>query len=207
MSCLLLEGGLPETIDGVPIYADYRNMIRFEQILDDDGLTDVQKTMLGVSQLFDELPPGGIERAVDRLQWFYSRGKAASEEDGQQGGKKAVRAYDLTYDAPCVYAAFRQAYQTDLTEIPYLHWWAFLALLENLPDSTAMAQRMQLRTMDVSKVKDKKMREHYKALQKQVALPAKAAARPRKVESMAERLARRYAEAEASLRQKSGRQT
>lgn len=70
-----------------------------------------------------------------------------------------------------------------------------------------MAQRMQLRTMDVSKVKDKKMREHYKALQKQVALPAKAAARPRKVESMAERLARRYAEAEASLRQKSGRQT
>ena len=68
MSCLLLEGGLPETIDGVPIYADYRNMIRFEQILDDDGLTDVQKTMLGVSQLFDELPPGGIERAVDRLQ-------------------------------------------------------------------------------------------------------------------------------------------
>lgn len=201
MSCLLLEDGLPETIDGVPIYADYRNMIRFEQILDDDSLTDVQKTMLGVSQLFDELPPGGLERAVERLQWFYSRGKAASEEDGQQGGKKTVRAYDLTYDADtsCIYAAFRQAYQIDLTEIPYLHWWAFLALLENLPDSTAMAQRMQLRTMDVSKVKDKKMREHYKALQKQVALPAKVAARPRKVESMAERLARRYEEAQAEL--------
>lgn len=201
MTCLLLEGGLPETIDGVPIYADYRNMIRFEQILDDDSLTDVQKTMLGVSQLFDELPPGGLERAVDRLQWFYSRGKAASEEDGQQGGKKAVRAYDLTYDADasCIYAAFRQAYHIDLIEIPYLHWWAFLALLENLPDCTAMAQRMQLRAMDVSKVKDKKMREHYKALQKQVALPAKVAARPRKVESMAERLARRYEEARAEL--------
>lgn len=201
MSCLLLEDGLPETIDGVPIYADYRNMVRFEQILDDDGLTDVQKTVLGISQLFDELPPGGLERAVERLQWFYSRGKAASEEDGQQGGKKAVRAYDLTYDADasCIYAAFRQAYQIDLAEIPYLHWWAFLALLENLPDSTAMAQRMQLRTMDVSKVKDKKMREHYKALQKQVALPAKVAARPRKVESMAERLARRYEEAQAEL--------
>ena len=201
MSCLLLEDGLPETIDGVPIYADYRNMIRFEQILDDDTLSDAAKTVLGVSQLFDELPPGGIERAVDRLQWFYSRGKAASEEDGQQGGKKAVRAYDLTYDADasCIYAAFRQAYQIDLTEIPYLHWWAFLALLENLPDCTAMAQRMQLRAMDLSKVKDKKMREHYKELQKQVALPAKAAARPRQVESMADRVKRRYAEAQAEL--------
>lgn len=199
MTCLLLEGGLPETIDGVPIYADYRNMIRFEQILDDDSLTDVQKTMLGVSQLFDELPPGGLERAVDRLQWFYSRGKAASEEDGQQGGKKSVRAYDLIYDAPCVYAAFRQAYQIDLIEIPYLHWWAFLALLENLPDSTAMAQRMQLRAMDLKGIKDKKMREHYAKLQKQVALPAKAAARPRKVESMADRVKRRHAEAQAEL--------
>ena len=201
MSCLLLEGGLPETIDGVPIYADYRNMIRFEQILDDDGLTDVQKTMLGVSQLFDELPPGGLERAVDRLQWFYSRGKNADAEDKQQGGKKSVRAYDLTYDADasCIYAAFRQAYQIDLTEIPYLHWWAFLALLENLPDCTAMAQRMQLRAMDLKEIKDKKMREHYAKLQKQVALPAKAAARPRKVESMADRVKRRHAEARAEL--------
>ena len=201
MSCLLLEGGLPETIDGVPIYADYRNMIRFEQILDDDGLTDVQKTVLGVSQLFDELPPGGLERAVDRLNWFYSRGKNADAEDKQQGGKKAVRAYDLTYDADasCIYAAFRQAYQIDLIEIPYLHWWVFLALLENLPDSTPMAQRMQLRAMDVKGIKDKKMREHYAKLQKQVALPAKAAARPRKVESMADRVKRRHAEAQAEL--------
>lgn len=199
MSCLLLEDGLPETIDGVPIYADYRNMIRFEQILDDDTLSDAAKTVLGVEQLFDELPPGGIERAVDRLQWFYRRGKDADAEDKQKSGKKTVRAYDLTFDAPCVYASFRQAYQIDLTEIPYLHWWAFLALLENLPDSTAMAQRMQLRTMDLSEIKDKKMRDHYKALQKQVALPAKAVARPQKVESMADRLARRYAEAQAEL--------
>lgn len=198
MTCLLLEGGLPESIDGVPIYADYRNMIRFEQLLDDDTLSDTVKTALGVRQLFDELPPGGLERAVDRLQWFYSRGKEPGREDAP-GGKKAVRAYDLIYDAPCVYAAFRQAYQIDLIEIPYLHWWAFLALLENLPDSTAMAQRMQLRAMDVDKIKDKKMREHYKALQKQVALPAKAAARPHKVESMTDRLARRYREAQAEL--------
>lgn len=204
MSCLLLEDGLPETIDGVPIYADYRNMIRFEQILDDDTLSDAAKTVLGVEQLFDELPPGGLERAVDRLNWFYSRGKVSDTEDKQQGGKKAVRAYDLTYDADasCIYAAFRQAYQIDLIEIPYLHWWAFLALLENLPDSTAMAQRMQLRTMDVSKVKDKKMREHYAKLQKQVALPAKAAARPRKVESMADRVKRRHAEAKIYLAQR-----
>lgn len=199
MSCLLLEDGLPKTIDGVTIYPDFRNMIRFEQIMDDDTLQDVQKILLGARQLFDTFPPGGIERAADRLQWFYSRGKYQDGDTGRKGGKKNVRAYDLTYDAPCVYAAFRQAYQIDLTEIDYLHWWAFLALLENLPDSTAMAQRMQLRTMDLDGIKDKKLRERYKAMQDQVALPLKAAARPRKLESMAERVKRRYAEAEAEL--------
>ena len=50
MSCLLLENGLPDTIDGVPIYPDFRNMIRFEQILDDSSLSDMEKTLLGVRQ-------------------------------------------------------------------------------------------------------------------------------------------------------------
>ena len=201
MTCLLLEGGLPESIDGVPIYADYRNMIRFEQILDDDGLTDVQKTVLGVSQLFDELPPGGLERAVDRLQWFYSRGRNADTEDKQQGGKKAVRAYDLTYDADtsCIYAAFRQAYHIDLIEIPYLHWWAFLALLENLPEDTPMAQRMHLRTMDLSEIKDAKLRQQYQRMQKQVALPRKSVTRTQRVEKLSERVERRYEEAKRYL--------
>lgn len=207
MTCLLLEDGLPETIDGVTIYPDYRNMIRFEQILDDDALSDTAKTVMGVGQLFEDLPPGGLERAVDRLQWFYSRGKSENAESRRPVGKRSVRAYDLTYDAPCIYAAFRQAYQIDLAEIPYLHWWAFLALLENLPDSTAMAQRMQLRTMDLKEIKNKKMRDHYKELQQQVALPAKVTTRPQKMENLSDRLTRRYEEAEASLRQKRGRQT
>lgn len=198
MNCLLLESGLPDAIDGVPIYADYRNMIRFEQILDDDNLNDVQKTLLGVSQLFEELPAGGIERAVDRLQWFYRRGQDAGSRRAKQAGNGA-RAYDLTADALCIYAAFLQAYGIDLTEIPFLHWWAFLALLENLPEETPMAQRMQLRTMDLTEIKDKEMRKHYARQQKLVALPQRALRRGGQVESLAERVKRRHAEAQKEL--------
>lgn len=198
MNCLLLESGLPDAIDGVPIYADYRNMIRFEQILDDDTLDDAQKTVLGVSQLFDKLPPGGIERAVDRLQWFYRRGQDAGGRRPKQAGNGA-RAYDLTADAACIYAAFLQAYRIDLTEIPFLHWWAFLALLENLPEETLMAQRMQLRTMDLTEIKDKDLRKDYARRQKQVALPAKAIAQDGHVETMAQRVRRRHTEAQQEL--------
>lgn len=118
MTCLLLENGLPDSIDGVTIYPDYRNMIRFEQILDDSALNDVEKTVLGVKQLFEELPPGGMAQAVDRLQWFYRRGRDL--KDGHTGvGKSNARAYDLVIDAGCIYASFLQAYRIDLTEIRF----------------------------------------------------------------------------------------
>ena len=169
MTCLLLESGLPDKIDGVPIYPDYRNMIRFEQLLDDDALTDTEKTLLAVRQLFEELPPGGLARAVDRLQWFYRRGR--DQKSSRKAGTARGRAYDLVEDAGCIYASFLQAYGIDLTETPFLHWWAFAALLENLPEGTPMAQRMHLRTMDLGEIKDQTLRAQYKKLQRQVALP------------------------------------
>lgn len=200
MNCLLLERGLPDTIDGVPIYADFRNMIRLEQILDDDSLGDVEKTVLGVQQLFDQLPEGGIARAADRLLWFYHRGQDASElRKNARRAANGARAYDLISDAGCIYAAFLQAYRIDLTEVPFLHWWAFLALLENLPEETPMAQLMRLRTMDLGEIKDKEMRAHYQKRQRQVALPRKAATRDGRVERMPERVKRRYAQAQQEL--------
>lgn len=198
MTCLLLENGLPDSIDGVTIYPDYRNMIRFEQILDDSALNDVEKTVLGVKQLFEELPPGGMARAVDRLQWFYRRGRDL--KDGHTGaGKSNARAYDLVIDAGCIYASFLQAYHIDLTEIRFLHWWAFTSLLENLPEDTPMAQRMHLRTMDLSEIKDAKLRQQYQRMQKQVALPRKSATRAQRAEKLSERVERRYAEAKKEL--------
>lgn len=198
MTCLLLENGLPDSIDGVTIYPDYRNMIRFEQILDDDALNDVEKTILGVNQLFEELPPGGMARAVDRLQWFYRRGR--DPKDVRAGaGKSNERAYDLVMDAGCIYASFLQAYHIDLTKVRFLHWWAFTSLLENLPEDTPMAQRMHLRTMELSEIKDNKLRQQYQKMQKQVALPRKAVTRGQRAESLSDRVKRRHAEARKEL--------
>lgn len=200
MTCLLLENSLPQKIDGVRIYPDFRNMIRFERLLDDDRLSDTEKLVLGVRQLFEQLPPGGIARAADRLLWFYRRGQSPAPGEGAQGA--AGQACDLTLDAGCIYAGFLQAYGIDLTAVSCLHWWTFLALLENLPEQTLMAQKMQLRTMDLSSIKDEKLRAHYRKLQRQAALPEKAAGRGLRMESTAERVKRRYAEAQRALDQK-----
>ena len=136
-----------------------------------------------------------IARAADGLQWFSRRG---AEGSGAQPGSRA-RAWDLTVDAGCIYAAFLQAYGIDLVRVPFLHWWAFLDLLENLPEHTLMAQKMQLRTMNLSEIKDAKLRERYKKLQRQAALPPRRGRKDNAAETLAQRVQRRHAEAKQQL--------
>ena len=92
-----------------------------------------------------------------------------------------------------------QAYGINLATVAFLHWWEFLALLEGLPESTAMAQVMQWRTMDLAQIKDKGLKAHYAGLKKRYAL-ADPAARERSVEEITRRnkarVAQRFAQAE-----------
>lgn len=197
---ILLEGGLPEEIDGVPIFADYRNMIRFSGILADPSLSEGEKIACGLQQLFDELPPGGVQHAFERLMWFFNRD--IPEQQGE-GGKKPARprerSYDLNVDGGMIYAAFLQTYGINLVTVKFLHWWEFMALLEALPDNTLMAQVMRYRTMDLNGIKDKQTRAHYADMKKRFALDAPAR-RTRSVEEITrqnkERLTRRFEEAE-----------
>lgn len=171
---LLLEQGLPEQLCGVPIYPDFRNMIRFELALLDDSIADQDRALVGIDQLFGEMPPCGLEEAVRALLWFYLRGKGP--ESGK--GKAAARAYDFEQDAGRIYAAFLAVYGMDLTQVEYLHWWAFMALLEALPDTTQMGQIMAWRTVDLDGIKDKATRAHYAELKRRYAVQRKGRALP-----------------------------
>ena len=193
---ILIETGLPEEIDGVPIYADYRNMIRFEQILADEAFSDAEKAQAGLAQLFEQLPPGGVQRAVDRLLWFYTCGESPKSRGKS---RQAARAYDFDQDSKYIYAGFYAAYGISLTTVDFLHWWEFMALLEGLPDSTMMGQIMRWRTMDLTQIKDKHTKAYYADLKKRFALsPASQAHKT--VEELSQmnkdRVARRFEEAE-----------
>ena len=76
---LLLEQGLPESIDGIPIYPDFRNMIRFEQILQDAGLSNAEKVRLGLIQLYASIPDD-VEHALDGLMWMCATPAAVAAE-------------------------------------------------------------------------------------------------------------------------------
>jgi len=202
MNILLLDG-LPEDYEGIPISADFRNMIQVDLILHDPDTSDVEKTAAALYQLYPEIPPD-IHKAVEGLVWFYTRGGAPSEGK-DKGTKKAPRkAFDFEQDANLIYAAFYATYRISLTTVDFLHWWEFMALFEGLPETTLMQRVLYWRTADVAGL-PKHEKKHVLKMRKIFALkePEK---QPMTVEELTQqtkdRVARRFAEAQAALNQK-----
>lgn len=76
---------------------------------------------------------------------------------------------DYHCDAAYVLGAFQQAYGIDLTT-DKVHWWRFMALMQALPQETALSQILQIRTTDTSEM-DPATRQRYEAAKEQYALP------------------------------------
>lgn len=80
--------------------------------------------------------------------------------------------FDFDFDARYLFAAFMQAYKIDLIEEQgKLHWIKFVALLNALPEDTMFRQIRQIRSTDISKIKDKDYRKQIKQQQRTFALP------------------------------------
>lgn len=195
---LLLQNGLPEEFEGIPISADFRNMIQVDLILREEGVPDAEKTLAALSQLYPEIP-ADLEQAVRGLVWFFSRGGQETGESGKgpEGGPAPPRAFDYDQDANLIYAAFYATYGISLTTVEFLHWWEFLALFEGLPEDTLIKRVMYWRTANLSEL-PKEARKHVRKMRSLFALQAE----PREVltaEEMAEQakedLARRYEQA------------
>lgn len=199
MSILLLDG-LPEDYDGIPISADFRNMIQVDMILHDPDTSEVEKTVAALYQIYPEIPKD-IRKAVEGLTWFYTRGIAPSESKDKGAKKTAKKAFDFEQDANLIYAAFYATYGISLTTVDFLHWWEFMALFEGLPETTLLQRVIYWRTVDLAGL-PKHEKKHVLKMRKLFAL--KEADKPElSLEDLnqrtKDRVARRFAEAKAAL--------
>lgn len=200
MSILLLDG-LPEEYEGTPISADFRNMINVDRILHDPNIGEAEKITAALCQLYPEIPKD-VHKAVEGLVWFYARGEASGDGKGE-GAKKAPRkAFDFEQDANLIYAAFYATYGISLTTVEFLHWWEFMALFEGLPEATLMQRVIYWRTADLAGL-SKHEKNHVLKMRKTFAL--KEQEKPAlDIEGLnqrtKDRVARRFAEAEAALK-------
>lgn len=169
MNNILLDALPQKTPRGFKIRTDFRESIKFELLMQDNKINEVDKLAIALNlYYYDE--PHNIEQAIKEVIWFYRCGKETKTSQKQkEENKKQIYSYE--FDADYIYSAFMQQYKIDLNNIKYMHWWKFKALFEGLTDKTQIIKIMGYRAMDLSQIKDKEEKERYKKLQKLYALP------------------------------------
>ena len=113
-----------------------------------------------------------IRIAIDEILWFYRCGKEIQDKKVSKNEEaRAKQIYSYEFDDEYIYSAFMEQYRIDLNDIKYLHWWKFKALSNSLNENTQFVKIMGYRAMNIAKIKDKEMKNHYKKMQKIYALP------------------------------------
>lgn len=134
----IFAGDLPDvfSIDGTDytFHSDFREWLRFEQLMLDPDIPQGEKPELALKLIFPNCPPMSAD-VNQFMLWFYRCGKSAPHiSKGKKDKKSTGQMYSFEYDDLYIYAAFRELYGMDLSEVSYLHWWKFKALFQGLHD-------------------------------------------------------------------------
>lgn len=149
-----------------PIETDFRPWINFHDLALQSGNDEQRiKEMLA---LYEDGIPYDLNAAISALCNFYAAGNMRQDDDS----KPVKPVYDFDFDGDYFIAGFRENYGISLLSIDYLHWWEFLALFRGMNADTELKQRMQLRSIDISKISDIKEKARIRRAQLSIAIPA-----------------------------------
>ena len=128
------------------INVDFRNMISFENKLQDKSVSNTEKIKYGLRHFYPAffdlynynqllMIPDLYKEACDKLIWFYKCGRDNYHKLNKGNSSNNTQIYSYEYDDEYIYGAFYEQYRIDLT-CDQVHWWSFKALLKSLKDDT-----------------------------------------------------------------------
>ena len=151
---------------------NFRIGIAFELMMQNPKYSIQAKTYQALKLFYPEMNKiKDTKKAIDDIIWFYSCGRSEEETSQKNRKGKNKQIYSYEFDNDLIYSAFKNQYNVDLEEIEYLHWWKFKAMFNGLKSDNRIVEIMGYRAMDLSKIKDKDMKKHYKQLQEEYKLP------------------------------------
>lgn len=155
------------------INTDFRVAIECNNIAQDDNISDIERPLAIIYKLF------GDEGLDNQQDWekllelgikYLSLGKDTNGVD-----KDTEIDMDFNEDAGYIRSSFIQDYKYNPYDMEYLHWWDFYNDLNNLSNSElgnccVLNRVRNLRTFDLSQIKDSKEREKLAKAKEMVAL-------------------------------------
>lgn len=86
--------------------------------------------------------------------------------------------YDFDEDFEYLWGAFLSEYGIDLAECS-MHWWKFRALMMSLSEDCRFSKILAYRSMDTSKIENRKVRRFYEKMKRRLSLPDRRTAEER----------------------------
>lgn len=128
----------------MPIRSDFRAVLDCVQIMSDREIDDRERTLLLLEVFYDtwleqvdeetvaehgwwEIRQEDYQEAVDRAFWFIGGGKEAPSS-------KKPKLMDWEQDFSLIAAPVNRVLGFDCRDVPYLHWWSFLAAYNEIGD-------------------------------------------------------------------------
>lgn len=154
------------------INTDFRVAIKCNNIAQDDNINDTERPLAIIYKLFGDEGldnPQDWEKLLELGIKYLSLGKDTIGID-----KDTEIDMDFNEDMDYIEASFMSDYRIDLAETK-MHWWKFYTLLEGLSNSElgnccVLNRVRNLRTFDLSQIKDNKEREKLAKAKEMVAL-------------------------------------
>lgn len=168
----ILTDPLPESVDvdgtSYPIHTNFKDWISFFLLHEDRELTDVEKITVSMNW-YRETVPANRTAAYLALQEFAAC-ENLPKSKRKPSGAGAAPVFSYLYDSAYLFADFWRYYQIHLQGTS-LHWFAFTALFEGLPEDSSVKQRIAYRCIHTGNIKDNKERNRVIRIQNAIAIP------------------------------------
>ena len=134
------------------IATDYRDILRILTAFEDPDLSDEEKALICLFNLyvdFEEIPRELLQDAFDAALTFIDAGST-----GDEGPRP--RTMDWEQDATLIFPAINRAAGFEVRAAEYLHWWTFMGYFMEIKDtvySTVLSLRQK-------KARGKKLEKH-----------------------------------------------
>lgn len=153
------------------INTDFRVAIECNRIAEDTTINDYERALAIIYTLFGEEALNDFEnheKLLELAQKYLLCGKELETNNNEE------KYMDFIQDMPYIEASFMSDFNMDL-EHENMHWWKFMALMNGLSNSEfgnccILNNIINLRRLDVSKIKDNKEKQKIIEAKKSVAL-------------------------------------
>lgn len=136
------------------IETDFRQILRVVTAFEDIDLTDADKAMVCLYNIYvdlDEMQSELYQDAFDAAVQFIDGGNTPN--DNKPSGPRTM---DWAQDAQLIFPAVNKAAGFEVRSVPYMHWWTFLGYFMEISGST-YATVLELRG---KRAKGKKLEKH-----------------------------------------------